>query len=298
MESIVDAREGSEAPSDSSGDFYSDAVTTQPQPSAHTTLPTPIATTAPVTETIVNGSTMEVPAHEAHNDNDETSSDMELSEASRAATPAPVPTCAQSDTPDAQVLAVAASHAGAKRKLSDTDGTADRVATDSFDEQVKKRKVSAQAPSLSPAIWQRVFTLLPPAMLCRCLRVSKEFNHLLMGVKAPHGQQKDKSTARTIDSEAIWVQSRKTYFPQLPRPLRNRTELDMLKLVGGQACQFCGKTSAPSPATSVFHCGPGPNGVRVLFPFNVRTCGSCLEPLVRKVGAQWTSGLTTLLTAP
>ena len=301
MASFVDGREGSEAPSDSSGsDFYTDAPTQQPECSAHTAPPAPIATSAPVMETIAIVEAMEEVAHDAHEalaDNDETSSDMELSETSRPATPAAV--TAQSDTPVAQIVAVAANHAGSKRKLSDADGTADGNATDSADEQVKKRKVSAQAPNLTPALWQRVFTLLPPAMLCRCLRVSKEFKHLLTGVKAPHGQQKDKSAARTIDSEAIWIQSRKTYFPQLPRPLRNNTELKMLQLVGGQSCQFCppGKTPVPAPATSVFNCGPGPQGVRVLFPFGVRTCGSCVEPLVRKVGAQWIAGLTTLLTA-
>lgn len=276
---VDDGREGSAAPSDSSGsDFYTDAPTQQP--SAHTAPPPPV----PVREAI----TIEGAMHY-----DETSSDMELSETSRPAT-------AQSDTPVAQVVVAlsAANHAGSKRKLRDADETADGIATHCADEQVKKRKVCPQAPTLSPALWQRIFTLLPPAMLCRCLRVSKEFKHLLTGVKAPHGQQKDKSVARTIDSEAIWIQSRKRYFPQLPRPLRNRTELGMLKLVGGQACQFCGKTPpVPAPATSVFNCGPGPNGVRVLFPFDVRTCGSCVEALVRKVGAQWMSGLTTLLTA-
>lgn len=245
-------------------------------------------------ETMTDGDAVDDAAHDARKDDDEASSGMDLSEPSRLLTPT-------SSTTTAAQATVAPNHAGSKRKLSDADGIADGVATDLADEQTKKRKLSAdnkfsrtsvvpsnkdisvaEALCQSPAILQLIFSHLPPAMLCRCLRVCKQFNHLLTGARAPHGRQKDKSAARIVDSEAIWIQSRKTYFPQLPRPLRNRTELQMLQLVGGQACQFCRRPPVPLSAPSIFNNGPGTKGVRVLFPFGVRTCGSCIEPLVRK----------------
>ncbi|KAF2210856.1 hypothetical protein CERZMDRAFT_99020 [Cercospora zeae-maydis SCOH1-5] len=213
-------------------------------------------------------------------DDADSSSEMDLSEESRPPSPSHKEAHPSPSIPEASAEQTAR-HTGAKRKLSDVEESADgdiHVA----DDQAKKRKTSSQLPQLSPAIWQRVFYLLPPAMLCRCLRVCKDFNRFLTSMKAPQGHQKDKSPARVVDSEAIWIQSRKTFFLQLPRPLRHHSELEMLQLVGGQTCQFCGKLASPIPATSVFNCGPGADGVRVIFPFAVRTCGSCIEPLLRK----------------
>lgn len=280
-----DWRDGSEAPSDSS-DFYS----TDP---ALPAIPGPVdATTtgsAPGTDTQMPDGA----EGDGARDDVDSASDMDCSEPSQPTSPLSATANALPAISDAIAIAIVAeqaiattgtSLAGAKRKLSDAEGDTDGASTDATDEQTKKRRVdSAQTPRLPTDIWQRVFMLLPPAVLCRCLRVCKDFNHMLTATKAPQGQQKDKSTARIVDSEAIWTHSRKIFFPQLPRPLRQHTELEMLKLVGGQNCQFCGKAPVASPATSVFNCGPGTDGVRVIFPFGVRTCGPCIEPFLRKV---------------
>ncbi|KAM3415523.1 hypothetical protein BST61_g9044 [Cercospora zeina] len=287
----MDADDDIDASSDSS-DFYS----TEPsaprgaQPSAHTppdataVEPTTLAVLpdrAGDTDADAPGPQADVIAtRDGDGDDEESSSEMDLSEESRPPTPSHKEAHPSPSTAEASGERTA-SHTGAKRKLSDVEQTADGEILVA-DDQAKKRKTSSQLPQLSPAIWQRVFYLLPPAMLCRCLRVCKDFNRFLTSMKAPQGHQKDKSTARVVDSEAIWIQSRKTFFPQLPRPLRHHSELEMLQLVGGQACQFCGKLASPVPATSVFNCGPGADGVRVIFPFAVRTCGSCIEPRLRK----------------
>ncbi|USW46981.1 Putative F-box-like domain superfamily protein [Septoria linicola] len=279
-----DWRHGSEAPSDSS-DFYS----TEAAPPA---IPGPVDATTTESAPETDAPMPDVPERDGARDEVDSSSDMDLSEPSQPTSPTSATANALPAIADADAIAIVAeqaipstgmSHAGAKRKLSDAEGDTDGASTDATDEQTKKRRVdSAQTPRLPTDIWQRVFMLLPPAVLCRCLRVCKDFNHMLTATMAPQGQQKDKSTARIVDSEAIWTQSRKIFFPQLPRPLRQHTELEMLKLVGGQNCQFCGKAPVAPPATSVFNCGPGTDGVRVIFPFGVRTCGPCIEPLLLK----------------
>ncbi|KAL8658117.1 MAG: hypothetical protein Q9226_001267 [Calogaya cf. arnoldii] len=47
---------------------------------------------------------------------------------------------------------------------------------------------------------------------------------------------------RPLDAESIWAASRKRFAPGLPRPLRNLKELDMWRLLRGQACQLCNNT--------------------------------------------------------
>ncbi|PIB01796.1 hypothetical protein CB0940_01717 [Cercospora beticola] len=286
----MDADDDIDASSDSS-DFYSaePAAPSDAQPRAQTAPDANIVdSTAPAVLPGSNGDIV-ADAPDAQEDaiatrdgdDQDSSSEMDLSDESRPPTPAHKDAPSSPSATENAIAEPPASHPGAKRKLSDVEESADgevQVA----DDQAKKQKTSPQLPQLSPAIWQRIFYLLPPAMLCRCLRVCKDFNRFLTEMKAPQAPQKDKFTARVVDSEAIWIQSRKNYFPQLPRPLRQHSELDMLQLVGGQACQFCGKLPSPVPATSVFNCGPGTDGVRVIFPFAVRTCGACIEPLLRK----------------
>lgn len=296
----MDADDDIDASSDSS-DFYSTepAAPSDAQPQAQTAPDANVVdSTAPAVLPGSNGDPVadspdaqEDAIATRDGDDQDSSSEMDLSDESRPPTPAhkDAPSSPLPRTATDAIAEPTASHAGAKRKLSDVEESADED-VQVADDQAKKQKTSPQLPQLSPAIWQRIFYLLPPAMLCRCLRVCKDFNRFLTEMKAPQAPQKDKSTARVVDSEAIWIQSRKTYFPQLPRPLRQHSELDMLQLVGGQACQFCGKLPSPVPATSVFNCGPGTDGVRVIFPFAVRTCGACIEPLLRKVGAERNNG--------
>jgi hypothetical protein len=180
-------------------------------------------------------------------------------------------------------------HAGAKRKLSDADmanGTS--AATAAQDPMSSTKKVKLSLPGalikpglpatvgLPPEIWQQVFTHLSPAILSRCLRVCKLFNVCLTQTKAaPPASKKGATHARAMDSEAIWTQLRKTAYPSLPRPLVGFSELQMLQLIGGNTCQSCGKLHVKHPVNNAFSAGPGETGVRVIFPFHLRLCGSC-----------------------
>jgi hypothetical protein len=180
-------------------------------------------------------------------------------------------------------------HAGEKRKMSDADmENGASAATAAHDSTASTKKVKLSLPSaldkpdlpptvgLPPEIWQQVFTHLSPAILSRCLRVCKLFNVCLAQMKAaPPAGKKGATHARAMDSEVIWSQLRKTTYPSLPRPLVGFSELQMLQLVGGNTCQSCGKLHVKHPVNNAYSAGPGETGVRVIFPFHLRLCGSC-----------------------
>lgn len=212
-----------------------------------------------------------------HDGDDEgSSSEMDVSEFSR------------SPTPDTRTDST---HAGAaKRGFADVDDVVGSAMPEVAEDVAKRRKLQARADTratgardLGPELWQYIFTYLPPAMLCRCLQVCKRFNHYLTKIKAAT-IKKSQRKVELVDSEVIWSQARKIYFPNLPKPLAHHTELDMLRLMGSKTCQFCLKTPFASPATTPFNCGPGPDGVRVVWPFGVRACGHCLTEHTLKVG--------------
>ncbi|KAK5117668.1 hypothetical protein LTR62_005091 [Meristemomyces frigidus] len=180
---------------------------------------------------------------------------------------------------------------GTKRKLSDATNARDTLEQALQEDSTKKPRLSSAqskaatevcpADKLPTELWQQVFLRLTPAILCRLLSVSKKFNHILTGivdqVAAPKKKLQKASTVRVIDSDTIFKEARQKFMPNMPRPPFDLTELDMLKLLGGKDCQFCGRLPLSVPATSPFNAGPGHTGVRVIWPFAVRTCGPCWD---------------------
>lgn len=267
----TNGRPASEAPS-SSSDFY-ETIAPGDQPSQ--AVPEEQAPFEQKEITIALGS------HE-NTDADDSSSEMDVSASSRSASPEPP----QEPAP----------HTGNKRKFSDAADAVNGL-PQAVEDPPKKVKLSTGPPppiqqpvprpkALPAELWQNIFLYLPPAILCRLLRVSKSFNAHLTSTKAPPAAKKDQAKIRILDSESIWTQARKTWFPNLPRPLSRCTELEMLQLVGGKTCQFCHRLPTPSPATSPFNAGPGSDGLRVIWPFGIRACGRCLEVNTFKV-SRW-----------
>ena len=223
----ANGRQPSEAPSSSSSDLYTahPAETTKSQP--------------PTT----NGSAM---PHAVPHDEGDLSSEMDVSHSSSS-----VASSEQDSGPP---------HAGAKRKLEDTDieNESDAVGPQ---EAVKKPKVScslAKPPSPNllmtagwpPELWQQVFLYLSPAMLSRCLRVCRSFKFCLTQLKATNiPSKRNAPIARVLDSEALWTQARKNTYSTMPRPLSGFGELQSLQLVGGNSCQSCGKLHVRTPTT-------------------------------------------------
>lgn len=267
--SDMNGRQDSEAPSSSNGsDFYNIDAHDAGQ------------SVAPGTTTIVSKED-EIPTRPSHDpddaDDEDSSSEMDFSASSRASSTEPGD--------------VALPHAGIKRKL--TDGPEDS-STLAATIAVKKRKLPTPPPpeprkespgfaGLPGELWQQVLLHLPPAMLCRCLRVCRTFHTYLTDTKADSAAKKDQAKVRVLDSEAIWIHARKLFFPNLPRPLERCSELEMLQLVGGRSCQICFKPPVPSPCTTPFNCGPGHVGQRVFWPFGVRACGNCITGITLRV---------------
>lgn len=198
-----------------------------------------------------------------------------------------------SSSPSPQQPPAPGSTVGAKRKASN-DPVADG---ESFEDQKKKPKlappVGSQPPleesppaylKCTPECWQEIFSYLPPVMLARCLRLSRRFNGYLTRLtpSPPLPKRADSRVVRVRDSDSVWAEARKAYFPQLPKPLKQCNERTMIRLIGGRHCETCNKEPTGLPAQTPitqYTAGPGVNGVRVVFAFGVRVCGPCLGRL-------------------
>jgi F-box domain len=156
--------------------------------------------------------------------------------------------------------------------------------------------IVSRLSSLPPELLQHTFSFLDPVSLGRLLSVSKLFNALLDPCKPlPPGSGSMRHLS-IQDQESIWSMSRKLYHPGFPRPLDGLSESDMWRLVRGPGCQFCGKRSAsriPGQA-SPWNNGPGPDSIRIVWPFRVRTCSKCLESRLVKVNCLARSSRTSL----
>ena len=145
-----------------------------------------------------------------------------------------------------------------------------------------------QPSGLPDEIWQHVFSFVPPVFLGRLLRVNSVFHGCLTKASGEQSSQAcfNGKAVRPVSSNSVWAASRKRFAPGLPKPLLGFQELDMWRLLRGRPCQMCGETKILNFATSAespLESGPGDKGVRVLWPFGIRTCGSCLQKCSEKV---------------
>ncbi|KZF23833.1 hypothetical protein L228DRAFT_124952 [Xylona heveae TC161] len=129
-------------------------------------------------------------------------------------------------------------------------------------------------------IWQHIFTLLPPVTLGRMLRVNKTLRSYLVPELHTEPSSVTPGLLEWQRSDAIWASSRKLFHPGLPRPLRQLSEVEMWRLLLGSRCQFCAQSKTPcsyDTAQDPWTVGPGSDGVRVIWPFGVRSCSSCFQ---------------------
>jgi hypothetical protein len=149
-----------------------------------------------------------------------------------------------------------------------------------------RTKVPSTLSELPTELLQHIFTFVPPLFLGRLLRVNRLINTLLDPRKvlpqAHHGSQGPLSLQ---DQDQVWSVARKRFVPGMPRPLSSVSELELWKLLLSSSCQFCAKrpTAEPPSASSPWGSGPGPDSVRIIWPFAVRSCGSCLSTRLVKV---------------
>ena len=142
--------------------------------------------------------------------------------------------------------------------------------------------------TLPAALWQHILCYVPPVFLGRMLSVNHAFNTYL----TPGKSEEDPTplpqctTVQPLEAEAIWAISRRRFYPGIPRPIHGLKELDMWKLLRGKKCQICEKVkvdlSIASPQDP-WESGPGDTGVKIVWPFGLRCCGSCLQENTQKV---------------
>ncbi|KAK2867834.1 hypothetical protein FQN49_003420, partial [Arthroderma sp. PD_2] len=178
-------------------------------------------------------------------------------------------------------------HFGVKSQSDSPSSSADGTKRVKFRDDMKPdhsadpsvNTIPADKSKLPREIWQHIFTFLPPVSLGRVLQVNRTFKALLtIGQPELPSGCATPGLLKYVNPGHTWSASRKSFNSGMPRPLSPLTELDMWKLVRGTSCQFCNKAgSPPSPDVLPFESGPGENGVRIIWPLAVRSCGECLK---------------------
>lgn len=142
---------------------------------------------------------------------------------------------------------------------------------------------------LPSEILQHVCTFVDPISLGRLLSVNRSFRSLIdPACPLPQRSSTQSKLLPLRRQDLIWTISRKTFFLGFPKPMERMTELDMWRLVWGSSCQYCGKKSTEPQSFSLsepWNSGPGVENVRPIWPFRVRSCGSCLRPRLIKVNS-------------
>jgi len=192
-----------------------------------------------------------------------------------------------------------------KKRKPSADETPESPSHDSLGTgQAKKVKLDREQEggsshadkSLLPAeLWHHIFTFCPPKTLGNLLRVNKLFHcylHPSSGIPRVSPSPLPRTAASVLKPNAIWQASRRLFWPHMPTPLQNRTELEMWQLSCSSSCQQCGKTESRTPAHGIdlLRLGPGEDGVAAVWPFGVRLCGPCLKTRSKKVGRLQASG--------
>ncbi|KAI1130409.1 hypothetical protein F5Y10DRAFT_235600 [Nemania abortiva] len=133
---------------------------------------------------------------------------------------------------------------------------------------------------LPAEVWQRIFSFLPPKMLGRLLSVDKHFNSVLDPLSHYTCNTRLSPVASSLlnlKPNAIWQLSRRRFWPTMPTPLRDHTELQMWQLACRTECQFhdiADQTTSPtcdSSSSENEHTSSRP-----IWSYALRICRSCL----------------------
>jgi len=229
---------------------------------------------------------------------DSSSEAMDISDASRSASPEPNQKPLPQPLPQSCLT-------GVKRSL-DEDARVTNGGEQSSEYPNQRRRLlspdaslvtnsntpAAPQPTLHPRgvaalptqVWQQVFVKLPAGQLGLCLRVCKTFKRILTDSEAAPAPRRDDAVTQIMSHEQVWRQVRQTFYPQLPRPLAGYTELKMLRLLGACVCHRCRRVPTSPPATiSAYERGPGLSSARIIWPLGTALCGTCLRDSTVKV---------------
>lgn len=129
-------------------------------------------------------------------------------------------------------------------------------------------------------VWQHIFTFCPPRTLGRLLRVGRLFNVYLdpsSTVQCERPPPLSQIAVPVLQPNSIWQASRRRFWPSIPSPLQDKTELYMWQLSCSSSCQHCGSSMPQQKHSSdPWQSGPGKDGLAIVWPFATRSCGPCL----------------------
>ncbi|KAI1446468.1 hypothetical protein F5Y02DRAFT_76049 [Annulohypoxylon stygium] len=164
-------------------------------------------------------------------------------------------------------------------------------------EQTQSPATCPSDRSLLPAeIWHRIFSFTPPRTLGNLLCVNKLFNVFLdpssrYQCKTP--SLHSHTSIPLLKPDTIWQTSRRRFWPRMPAPLKERSELDMWRLACGKKCQYCDKAgfvSSNSPSS------PSRNNSQPVWAFALHSCGPCLvEKTIKEIDLLLSSSIPSLL---
>ncbi|KAJ4424786.1 hypothetical protein N0V82_000505 [Gnomoniopsis sp. IMI 355080] len=160
---------------------------------------------------------------------------------------------------------------------------------------------SSDRSQLPAGVWQHIFTFCPPRTLGRLLRVNRLFNMCLNPSSTVHGKQPSlfRTAVTILKPNSIWQLSRRRFWPSMPSPLQDKTELYMWQLSCSSSCQHCGSSmSEQEDSIDPWQSGPGKDGVAIIWPFATRSCGLCLlSKSTKEIDILVSSSIPTTLTA-
>ncbi|KAJ8130509.1 hypothetical protein O1611_g3120 [Lasiodiplodia mahajangana] len=158
---------------------------------------------------------------------------------------------------------------------------------------------SLRSWQLPTQIWQRIFIFLPPKMLGRLLSVNKCFNFLLdpLSNSACNAQiSPANSSLLNLKPEVIWQFSRRRFWPTMPAPLQDQTELQMWRLACQVRCQLHDRVDqAVCPAYDSSN-AENETASRPIWSFALRSCRSCLvDRTIKEVDLLLSSSIPSCL---
>ena len=122
-----------------------------------------------------------------------------------------------------------------------------------FPDEAKRPRLSLVRPTkaltLPESIWTEIFSQLPPQKLAQLQRTCRLFQKYLL-------------------NESIWRASRKQWIPEMPKPVFNLKEWEMLALAKGDGCMICGNKTYTRA---------------IYWAFRVRCCTQCFNQNMTKV---------------
>lgn len=162
--------------------------------------------------------------------------------------------------------------------------------------------IPSDSSPFPPEIWHHIFTFTTPKSLGKLLRVNRLFNGYLL--RQPSSVEHIPSLASRgalsrLQPNAIWRASRRLFWPRMPGPLRDHSEVDMWRLICSQSCQLCGqKAQGQADLRDPWHAGPGSAGLATIFPFAITSCGPCLLKTTVKVSPAEANDLRAIANRP